>query len=353
MGIVSTKDLQPFGVEVDLDLANELDPAVADELRDLLWHRHLLVFRRQTFTFEQQIALMKQFGPVHREDDSASDYGSSSNKVNTDYVSIDSEIGFLGAVQLAFHQDLAMAPQPLIALSLFAVDVEPDTTSTMFVDATDMYRGLSPELQHQLGGLESLHIFPSQGNGSRLRSTSAGGSPVDLSRPHTFHAVVMAHPVTGEKILFVNQLFTDHVVGLDDAASEELLSSIFERAYRPENIYEHRWDLGDLVLWDNLAVQHARGDQSHVTRRTLRRVVCGEQPTYFQKLQALRADLDQVAATIVLDPEYGAATQDERKELIRHHLLLEYADTDPGLVDLIEEATRTLAPSVTSPGAVQ
>jgi taurine dioxygenase len=350
VGTLSTKNLEPFGVEVDLDLSNELDESVADQLRELLWHRHLLVFRGQTFTFEQQIALMKQFGPVHRDDGTASDYGSSANKVNTDYVSIDAEVGFLGAVQLAFHQDLAMSPQPLIALSLFAVDVEPDTTSTMFVDATDMYRGLSPELQQRLEGLDSLHIFPSQGDGSRTRSTSAGGSPVDLNLPHTNHPVVMTHPESGEQILFVNPLFTDHVIGLDDSTSEEVLASIFERAYQPENIYEHRWDVGDLVLWDNLAVQHARGDQTHVTRRTLRRVVCGEQQTFSQKLQALRADLDQLAATIALDPDYAAATsRDERKELIRHHLLLEYAETDPNLVDLIEEAAHAyLLPNTTN-----
>jgi taurine dioxygenase len=341
MGTLKTKNLQPFGVEVDLNLSHELDEALADELRELLWHRHLLVFRRQTFSFEQQIALMTLFGPVHREDDTPSYGGSSSKNINTGYVSIDPEVGFLGALQLAFHQDLAMSPHPLIALSLFAVDVEPDTTSTMFVDATDMYRALVPELQQRLDGLDSIHIFPSQGDGSRTRSTSAGGSPIDLSLPHTNHPVVMTHPKSGEKILFVNPLFTDHVIGLDDAASEEVLSSIFERSYQPENIYEHRWDVGDLVLWDNLAVQHARGDQSHVTRRTLRRVVCGEQPTFSQKMQALRADVDQVAATFAVDPEYAAATtRDERKELIRHHLLLEYAETDPTLVDLIEEATR-------------
>ena len=169
-----------------------------------------------------------------------------------------------------------MCPLPLIALSLFAVDVEPHTTSTMFVDSTDLYAALPADLQQQLEGLEAMHVLPAQGYEDHIRSTTPGGPEVDLRLPHQNHPVVLPHPVTGEKILFVNKMLTDRIVDVDDATSEELLGGIFETSYLPSNIYEHVWAMGDLVIWDNLAVQHARGDQSHLTRRTLRRVVCGE-----------------------------------------------------------------------------
>jgi taurine dioxygenase len=282
MGSLSTKDLQPFGVEVDLDLAGELDDSVVDELRDLLWDRHLLVFRGQTFTFAQQQDLMARFGPLCNEEDGSS-VGTSTSPTVTDYVSVDPKVGTIGAGKLAFHQDLTMCPLPLIALSLFAVDVEPDTTSTMFVDSTDLYAALPADLQQQLEGLEALHVLPAQGYEDHVRSTSPGGPEVDLRLPHQRHPVVLPHPVTGEKILFVNKMLTDRIVDVDDATSEELLGGIFETSYQPANVYEHVWDIGDLVVWDNLAVQHARGDQGHLTRRTLRRVVCGERGFFEQQ----------------------------------------------------------------------
>jgi taurine dioxygenase len=302
MGVLTTKHLTPFGVEVDFDLSNELDDQVAEELRELLWDRHLLVFRGQTFSFAQQRALMRLFGPLCNEQDGSAEHRSTSESPTlTDYVSVDPKVGAIGTKGLPFHQDLTMCPHPLLALSLFAVDVEPGTTSTMFVDSTDLYAALPADLQEQLEGVEALHVFPAHGYEDHLRSTSPGGEPVDLRLPHRNQPVILPHPVTGEKILFVNSLLTDRIVGLDDAESEELLSSIFERSYRPENVYEHVWDLGDLVVWDNLAVQHARGNQAHMTRRTLRRVVCGEAGFFEQQPEMRFAEgEDGVAASPVL-----------------------------------------------------
>jgi taurine dioxygenase len=300
MGTLTTKNLQPFGVEVDLDLSNQLDEAVAGELRELLWDRHLLVFRRQTFTFAQQQDLMSRFGPLCNEEDGSS-VRTSTSPTLTDYVSVDPKVGTIGAGKLAFHQDLTMCPLPLIALSLFAVDVEPNTTSTMFVDSTDLDAALPADLQQRLEGLEALHVLPAQGYEDHTRSTSPGGPEVDLRLPHQSHPVILPHPVTGEKILFVNKMLTDRIIGVDDAESEDLLGGIFDNSYRPDNVYEHVWDMGDLVVWDNLAVQHARGDQAHLTRRTLRRVVCGEAGFFEQQPEmSFAAGDDGVGAPPVL-----------------------------------------------------
>jgi taurine dioxygenase len=63
------------------------------------------------------------------------------------------------------------------------------------------------------------------------------------------------------------------------------MSVLLKQTYRPEHVYEHWWDVGDLVVWDNLAVQHGRPDQADVPRRTLRRVVCAEKSIYEQHPQ--------------------------------------------------------------------
>jgi taurine dioxygenase len=76
-------------------------------------------------------------------------------------------------------------------------------------------------------------------------------------------------------VLFVGQMQTDAIVGLDEPASETLLAELWSELYAPRNVYTHQWRVGDLVVWDNLAVQHARDDVAVGSGRTLRRVPVG------------------------------------------------------------------------------
>jgi taurine dioxygenase len=279
MTTLKLTEFEPFGVEVDLDLSKELDDATKRELADLLWHRHLLRFRDQTFSFEQQVDLMRLFGPISRTE----------GDINSrDYVSKDEKFGAnLGSGRLAFHQDLAHSPIPMIALSLFGLDVEENTTSTAFIDSTLVYNQLPQDLRDRLDGLEALHVYPTRDgkNGEHLRSTSPGGSAVDIRFPNAVHPAVISHPHSSQPILFVNEMMTDRIVGVRDQESEEILAALCEATYQPENIYEHWWNVGDLILWDNMAVQHGRPDQAQTGRRTLRRVVCAEKSVYEQHPQ--------------------------------------------------------------------
>jgi taurine dioxygenase len=276
---LSFAEFEPFGVEVDLELSEPLAEAQQRQLVELLWRYHLLRFRDQRCTLEQQIEVMSLFGPVNRP------WGDGNAR---DYVSKDPELGAnLGDGRLAFHSDLAHSPLPYIALSLFGLDLEPNTTSTRFIDSCRVFRQLPAEFADCLAGLEALHVHPSrdQVHDGGAGGTTSSGRSVDVRLPHHQHLLVLPHPVTGEKILYVNEMLTDRLVGLDDDTGDALLAELFARTYRPENIYEHWWNIGDLVIWDNLAVQHGRGDQRHVATRTLRRVACGERDMYEQNQQ--------------------------------------------------------------------
>ena len=84
---------------------------------------------------------------------------------------------------------------------------------------------------------------------------------------------------TGRKGLYVNRLMTDHIVGMDRAASDELLEFLFQQAEKPEFVYAHKWSVGELVMWDNRCTLHARTDFSPNTRRMLRRIsIKGKRP---------------------------------------------------------------------------
>jgi taurine dioxygenase len=77
-------------------------------------------------------------------------------------------------------------------------------------------------------------------------------------------------------LLSVNQMQTDRIIGLDEHESEETLEALWALLYAPENTYSHDWRVGDLVLWDNIAVQHGRPAPPPGVPRTMRRVTMAE-----------------------------------------------------------------------------
>ena len=82
------------------------------------------------------------------------------------------------------------------------------------------------------------------------------------------------HPRTGRTMLYVCQMMTQEIVELPNDESEGLLEELFAHLYNPDNLWQHEWRNGDLVAWDNLAVQHARSDvQIDGPVRTLRKVI--------------------------------------------------------------------------------
>jgi len=82
------------------------------------------------------------------------------------------------------------------------------------------------------------------------------------------------HPRTGRPILYVSQMMTTHIEDLSPDESEQLLDDLFDVLYAPDNSVEHDWRPGDLVVWDNLATQHARGKVTQIgPERSLRKVI--------------------------------------------------------------------------------
>ncbi|WP_256739241.1 TauD/TfdA dioxygenase family protein, partial [Cronobacter sakazakii] len=70
------------------------------------------------------------------------------------------------------------------------------------------------------------------------------------------HPVVRTHPETGRKALFVSEGFTTHIEGLPEAESRDILEALWAHSVRPEHIYRHQWQPGDMVFWDNRSLIH-------------------------------------------------------------------------------------------------
>jgi len=250
--------LFPFGVEIDFDMREPLDGTAQAELRRLRLKHHLLLFKGQHLSLADQERVMKYLGPILTDEDD-----------RMDFISNDDTQGILGSGKIGFHSDLAFTPHPFPTISLHAVDVVDDATSTTFASGALAYKALPEALKARLRGLQALHCLALD---SETRTHDLDVPP---EFPRTIHPLVKPHPESGEDILYAIFQQTDRILGLPAETSEALLSALFVYLYASDNTYEHRWHNGDFLIWDNVALQHARLETA-TTPRTLQRVTGGE-----------------------------------------------------------------------------
>ena len=192
--------------------------------------------------------------------------------IDSAYVSNARPDGIIANGALLFHSDLAFTDHPYLGLSLHAIELPPSGSSTYFVDAVAAFRALPLGLRDRVRGLTATHAFDLQ---TQRGDSSAHREPVPAHAERAQHPVVLVHPITGDGVLYVNEMQTERINELERAESDELIATLFAHLYSGEFTYEHRWQVGDLIVWDNVAVQHARRDPAGGAR-TVQRVTLAE-----------------------------------------------------------------------------
>jgi taurine dioxygenase len=158
--------------------------------------------------------------------------------------------------------------------------VSPTSPPTVFADSVRAYENLSEDIKTRIAGLSGYNTFDvtaahRDADPARYRMAD---HPEGASLSHiktAVHPVVISLPHTGKHALFVNEFNTSHIVeyGPDSEEGEELLQTLFRALYEDTNLYEHHYVNHDLVIWNNLATQHARPARIDQNPRTFRRLV--------------------------------------------------------------------------------
>jgi taurine dioxygenase len=244
---------QGFGAKIsNFDLANAVSPEDIARLQQTFADHHLLVFRGSApISPERHVEIASWFGPVLVEDGAA-------------WTVLDNAESY-GAVRLPFHSDTSFMPTPLAGLALYMQEFPSGSTSTTIVSNALGWDAVPPELQREVRRLKSPHLFET-------------GPASDWPDFEAWQPVVMVHPKTGRELLFVSENHCDRIEGMSKERAAEVLDVLFAALYAPERRYEHVWREGDLVILDNLAIQHARTRVADISegRRILRRVQLGE-----------------------------------------------------------------------------
>jgi alpha-ketoglutarate-dependent taurine dioxygenase len=254
MSTFSWEEMKPFGVKIHgLNISEELDYSTVDQLRRLYDEHHLMVFHDQALTLEQQNRFAANFGPLCPPDG------------ETNYISNIRKDGYLGNSELKFHSDISHCEFPIEGIMLHGIELDSGNTSTKFVSLVDAWSTLPDELKEQAFNRRAVHVFDHQ----------SSEYAVNKDMPHWSHRIARPHPRTGEICLFAPLLATKVVEGLPEAEGRQLLQRLQNHMYRAEAIYEHVWHVGDVVFWDNLACNHARGPLDPNVPRTMQRATLG------------------------------------------------------------------------------
>jgi taurine dioxygenase len=269
-----------------VDLGKHID-ATTFEILEKAWNRHsVLVFREQTLTPEQLIRFSQRFGaleihvldqylhPAHPE-----------ILVVSNIIENGRQIGIADAGRY-WHSDLSYMTEPSRGSILYAIEIPSKDGQpigdTMWASGAAAYEALDAPMRRRIDGLKAAfslgHRF-----GKLVKDGDKNAAMTDRQKdkvPEVIHPIVRTHPVTGRKIIFVNEGHTSHIVDMPVEDGRLLLEELWAHCTRPEFVYRHRWQPGDVVMWDNIPTQHiAICDYALPQRRLLHRTtLTGNRP---------------------------------------------------------------------------
>jgi len=256
-----------LGAEIiDADIRNSKD---FQAIRSAFVKHSVITIRDQSITPEDHLEFAKRWGEIN---------------TNRFFSALDGypqiaivlkEPDHKGAIGEQWHTDHAYDLEPALGSILHAIEVPPYGGDTIFCSMAAAYEALSEQFKQMLDGLyawhSSRHVFGEKQQDSESSQTGRIGNAAAATQD-ALHPVVIIHPLSGQKGLFVNPQFTTHIDGLLECESDAILSMLYTHCQRPEFHCRVRWQAGDVTMWDNRATWHKAVNDYHGYRRYMHRI---------------------------------------------------------------------------------
>ena len=263
-----------MGAEITgVDLAKPLSPALKAAIMDAFLEHHLLAFRDQDLSPEQQYAFTQHFGEIEEHVARLPD----GEKLPLVHVvnNLDKDGNPTAQPHSTgnyfWHTDKSYHDVPSLATLLHALELPPEGGDTLFCNTYLAYDALSDARKQQLAALRAVHSWEAS---RRNTGNQPATEQQKRERPPVSHPVIRTHPDTGRKLLYIG-IHTSHIEGLPEAEGKALLDELLEHATQDAHVYRHQWHEGDLCMWDNRCLLH-RADTNYDMgqhRRVLHRTV--------------------------------------------------------------------------------
>jgi taurine dioxygenase len=272
-----------------LDCRHALDRQDAAALKQAFLDYPILCIRDQHLSAAEQAQFARGFGPLEGQDRSA--YCHPDDKdvliLSNDRTPDGRQIGIVDAGDF-WHSDSSHLPEPCRITMLYAVQNPQQGGDTHFINLTQAYEALPPDLRQRIEGRNGIHHVSKTLNPRVTVSTEReGAADYYKAREKETTAVVQplvrTHPETGRQALYLSPRFTIGIEGMDDAQAQPLLDDVFRHMFsNTQWHYTHKWHDGDLVFWDNACLNHMAGGGYHYpdVRRMHRTTIAGDRPFY-------------------------------------------------------------------------
>jgi taurine dioxygenase len=274
--MLETRQLHPTLARevIGLKLWERLDEATVAELRALYAQYGVLVFRRQALSEAELAAFCALLGPLERT-------------VRTDWASpsvpevavlsnlkdgLGRPIGGLGDGELEWHSDQSYMLNPATGAALHALELPPEGGETFWVDLRAAYAALPRRLRAAISGKRGVFDYAKRLAGYGRESDQQISEEARARTPPVTHALVRAHPETGERSLYLDSTTTVGIDYMDLASGLALLDEVYDSATRDDFVYAHQWQVGDLLVWDNGFTMHRRTPFDPGARRLMKRM---------------------------------------------------------------------------------
>ncbi|MEX5342641.1 TauD/TfdA dioxygenase family protein [Pseudomonas sp. I2] len=279
-------EIRPFagavGAEiVGLDLARPVNTEDFSRIHRAHLGHHVLVFRDQRITPEQQIAFSRRFGElqIHVLKQFLLE-GHPEILIVSNIIEDGRNIG-LGDAGKFWHSDLSYKELPSLGSMLHAQELPSEGGDTLFADMHKAWEAVPEALRKVVEGRSAAHSYTARYAETRFegnwRPTLTAEQLAQVKE--VIHPIVRTHPENGRKALFVSEGFTTRIVGLPEDESRDVLQQLYALSVLEANIYRHQWQPHDLVFWDNRSLIHlATGCPAHLRRKLYRTTIQGDAP---------------------------------------------------------------------------
>jgi taurine dioxygenase len=271
-----------LGAEIrGVDLRQPQDEATVRAIRDAFDQNVVVVFRGQDISEAEQLRSAEYFGKVAYRRRPLNGVGPGGDydtpfMMVTNIIRDGKAIGAFGDGEMWFHHDTSYYSEPHRATLLYSMVLTTWGGETCFSNMYAAYDNIPRDLRDRLEGRRVLQMHDYKRR-ERLNVETA-----DLSKiRHNWQPIFITHPATGKKALFVSRLMSAKIEGLSHEESEAALEQLFDISEDPSIVYEHKWELGDLVVWDNWCSIHARKDFPRDEDRLMRRLTVEGQAMKF------------------------------------------------------------------------
>lgn len=266
------------GAEVrGIDLRRPIDGVIREHLNRAFVDHAVLVIRDQNLSAPEFLQAMQMFGdifPQHNPRFQVPEcpmihYISNQDRYEDGTVYIPGE---------GYHTDHSNDAEPPKATVLHAVKLPESGGDTQFINMCEAYAALPERTKKRLDGLKARHVY--QSRHSRRKLMSLPEEKRKVVAEFVIHPLVRTHPESRRKALYINPIRIEEIVGMADSEALPLLDELLEHSTQLKFEYRHKWQSGDVVMWDNRCLMHkANGDYPVDQVRYLYRLMLkGETP---------------------------------------------------------------------------